>query len=345
MEKIITLVGGGLAGLACALGLRQQGLPVELHEAGTYPRHRVCGEFLCGVTPATLSALGLEPCLKEAIPLQTMAWFYRDRQLLRQSLPRPALGISRHRLDYRMSQTLENAGGKIHTHSRLPLQDQEGLLFCTGRPPSPGGWIGFKAHFTHLPLVADLEMHLGHQSYLGLSRIEDSTINVCGLFPAQALKNAPRHEWWPHLLQAAGLPALQSRLTAAHLLPESISAIAAFRPGWTRPPRLAPDDNQFVAHIGDAAVAIPPFTGNGMSMALESAQLAVQCLLPYARNQAPWSSALAALRTRTKQTFARRMNFALAMHPFLLHPLGQLTLAWTARSGLLPWKWAFLQTR
>jgi 2-polyprenyl-6-methoxyphenol hydroxylase-like FAD-dependent oxidoreductase len=45
--KPITIVGGGLAGLTLGIGLRRRGVPTTLWEAGHYPRHRVCGEFIC----------------------------------------------------------------------------------------------------------------------------------------------------------------------------------------------------------------------------------------------------------------------------------------------------------
>ena len=337
MEKLITIAGGGLAGLACALGLRKAGLPVEVHEAGAYPRHRVCGEFLCGVSPQTLAALGLTECLEDGAPLRAMAWFHRDRRVLWRTLPCSAVGISRHRLDHRMARRLIASGGIVRTHSRLPLESREGLLFCTGRPPVPGGWVGVKAYFKDLPLDADLEMHMGRNAYIGLSRIEDSQVNVCGLFPGDSLKNLPRQELWNHIAKAARLDRLHARLSAATIVPDSISAIAAFRPGYPRHP--------FAAAIGDAAVAIPPFTGNGMSMAIEGASLAVGSLTPYGRGRSSWSSALADLHARMEQNFSQRMRLALVMHPFLLHPLGQLALAWTARTGLLPWKSAFLHTR
>lgn len=336
MEKLITIAGGGLAGLACGLGLRKAGLPVEVHEAGNYPRHRVCGEFLCGVSPQTLAGLGLSECLEDGVPLRTMAWFHRDRRVLQQPLPHAAVGISRHRLDHRMGRALGAAGGTVRTRSRVPLEPRDGLLFCTGRPPAPGGWVGVKAHFKNLPLVADLEMHLGRNAYIGLSRVEDSQVNVCGLFPGDSLKHIHRQELWNHIAKAAGLARLHTRLGAATIVPDSISTVAAFRPGYPRNTQAA---------IGDAAAAIPPFTGNGMSMAIEGARLAVESLTPYGRGRSSWSSALADLHARMEQNFSRRMRLALVMHPFLLHPLGQLALAWTARTGLLPWKSAFLHTR
>ena len=52
--KPITIVGGGLAGLTLGIGLRQRGVPVTIWEAGRYPRHRVCGEFISGNGQAVL---------------------------------------------------------------------------------------------------------------------------------------------------------------------------------------------------------------------------------------------------------------------------------------------------
>ena len=44
--RAVTIIGGGLAGLTLGIGLRQRGVPVTISEAGDYPRHRVCGEFI-----------------------------------------------------------------------------------------------------------------------------------------------------------------------------------------------------------------------------------------------------------------------------------------------------------
>jgi 2-polyprenyl-6-methoxyphenol hydroxylase-like FAD-dependent oxidoreductase len=65
--KPITIVGGGLAGLALGIGLRQRGVPVSLWEAGHYPRHRVSGEFICGRGQETLARL--DCCIGDAITM------------------------------------------------------------------------------------------------------------------------------------------------------------------------------------------------------------------------------------------------------------------------------------
>ena len=59
LTKEITIAGGGLAGLSLAVALRLRGVPVTVLEAGHYPRHRVCGEFISGVSTETLDFLGI----------------------------------------------------------------------------------------------------------------------------------------------------------------------------------------------------------------------------------------------------------------------------------------------
>src|SRR5689334_24684769 len=66
MAKAITIVGGGLAGLTLGIGLRQRDVPVTVVEAGTYPRHRVCGEFISGRGQDSLQRLGLLAKLQSA---------------------------------------------------------------------------------------------------------------------------------------------------------------------------------------------------------------------------------------------------------------------------------------
>ena len=68
LPETITIIGGDLTGLSLAIALRKNGIPVILHEAGTYPRHRVCGEFISGVSPATLDTLGITPAFHDASP-------------------------------------------------------------------------------------------------------------------------------------------------------------------------------------------------------------------------------------------------------------------------------------
>ena len=59
LKNPITIAGGGLAGLSLGIALQSRGVTVTLHEASTYPRHRVCGEFISGVSEETLETMGI----------------------------------------------------------------------------------------------------------------------------------------------------------------------------------------------------------------------------------------------------------------------------------------------
>jgi flavin-dependent dehydrogenase len=88
--------------------------------------------------------------------------------------------------------------------------------------------------------------------------------------------------------------------------------------------------------VGDALGMIPPFTGHGMAMALQSAEIALPHLLAYARGECPWREAHAAAARQLRSSFARRMRAATTLHPLLTTRLPQQTLAWLARARAVP---------
>ena len=96
--KEITIAGGGLAGLSLGIALAERGVPVRLQEAGSYPRHRVCGEFINGVQDETLEALGIVDLVRSGLQLDSTVWLVNNEVVLRDVLPEPASGISRHAL-------------------------------------------------------------------------------------------------------------------------------------------------------------------------------------------------------------------------------------------------------
>src|SRR5882672_8771218 len=118
--KSILIVGGGLAGLGLGIGLRQHAVPSTIYEAGHYPRHRVCGEFISGRGQATLARLGLRERLGAAgaIPARTTAFFSpRTRSPIRE-LSEPALSISRFALDALLAEEFRRLGGDLREAER-----------------------------------------------------------------------------------------------------------------------------------------------------------------------------------------------------------------------------------
>ncbi len=314
--KTITIAGGGLAGLSLGITLRRRGVPVVLHEAGDYPRHKVCGEFMAGTTPGLTDRLGLSDILQQGVFNRSSVWFARGREVLRRSLPLPVPGISRHKLDAAMAGLFCELGGDLRVGSTRAGEPREGWVLATGRPPGEPRWIGLKAHFAGVETVADLEMHLGRGGYAGLARIEEGWVNVCGLFRARRLKKRTDAGILPDYLDACGLAGLADRLRPARQREGSGKAVA--RMGFSRfhsPPGILA--------IGDACAAIPPFTGNGMTMALESADTAVGPLTFFAEGQLEWSDTIRQTRHLLNQRFGQRLRAARVLHP-LPTRLGQL---------------------
>ena len=333
----VEIVGGGLAGLSLGLALRHAGVPVTLFEAGRYPRHRVCGEFITGLSSATIARLGLAPFLADALHHREVAWFIGsgtgEKPARVQRLPSPALGLSRHALDARLAAAFTAAGGDLRSNTRFAdsaVTPVAGRVFATGRRRSRSPWLGLKIHARGLALARDLELHLGDQAYVGLSRVEDNVVNLCGLFRRRALC-AKGENLLLGYLQAAGLTALAARLAAAETDPASFCAVAAV--GFDRRV-VAPAADRVC--LGDTCAMIPPFTGNGMAMAFQSAEAALDPLLDYARGATTWSDTCQLIHHALRRRFRLRLASAAAVHPFLLQPLRQRMLGALSRAHLLP---------
>jgi 2-polyprenyl-6-methoxyphenol hydroxylase-like FAD-dependent oxidoreductase len=330
------IVGGGLAGLSLGLALRRAGVPVTLHEAGDYPRHRVCGEFIVGLDDATIGRLELAPLLADARRHRSVAWYDRNSFLRDQTLPTPALGLSRHVLDARLATAFVAAGGDLRTKSRVDCaKAPPGRIFATGRRREGTGLLGLKVHVRGLALAQDLELHLGAGAYVGLSGIEDGMVNLCGLFRHRTgLAPADTHERQPasllfSYLAAAGLASLGERLRAAEIETDSFCAVAAvdFAGAAMQSGRI---------RLGDAYAMIPPFTGNGMAMAFQAAHLALDPLLAYTHAEQSWSEAGRLVAERLHRRFRLRLGCANALQPFLFEPRRQRWLIAAHRAGALP---------
>jgi menaquinone-9 beta-reductase len=279
-------------------------------EAAAYPRHRVCGEFISGVQAHELAALGIEDLFTEAARHRETAWFDGSRPMLRATLPEAAYGLSRHRLDAELAERLVALGGELRIGERHRNDAAEGTVLATGRPQRDSPWLGLKAHFHNLALSADLEIHFGQAAYVGLTRVEDDRVNVSGLFHRTSAVKGEASA----LIQAvadAGLSELATRLLGARMDGGSLKGVNRFYLGWQ------------AVRVGDAAAMIPPFTGNGMTMALQSALAAVEPLSAWSRGECSWSDARATIHRCQAQRFGSRLRWARALQALLMHRFGR----------------------
>jgi len=327
----ITIAGGGLAGLSLACALRLRGVAVTVQEAGSYPRHRVCGEFISGVTEETLKNLGILDLFTDARRHQSLAWHDQGRLIHRTQFPEAAYGISRYRLDERIRQKLESLGGKIETGVRARPEPREGLVWAAGRRPCNGPWVGLKAHVRDIPMTADLEIYIGRNGYTGLAEVEDGWVNVCGLFQLNRKAKAKPNDLLASYIEAGGNSRLAQTLKTASWREDSFSAVAGFQLG--KQPKV-----HGLLCVGDSESMIPPFTGNGMSMAFQAAEAATGPLVAWADGAITWAEATAQVDQRLEKKFHRRLGVAQAMHHLILSNTGRRLFHAVAATHVLPFR-------
>jgi flavin-dependent dehydrogenase len=301
--SMAVVVGGGLAGAATATLLARAGRDVTLIEREASPVDKVCGEFLSREAGLYLSGLGLDLLALGALPIDALR-LCDGSSVASASLPFAALSLSRRVLDEALFDLAVRAGAKVRRGVRVEGLDRVGGTFrlrlddgevvvagsvflATGKHDvrglkRPAGGqddlVAFKLHYRLAPRqAADLSRHvelaLFSGGYAGLSPIEGGRANLCLLVRNRRL--AAVGQRWEALLSAMEVesPHLAARLSGA-------------APCWPRPLALSTIPYGYVRRradgiwrLGDQAAVIPSFSGDGMSIALHSAQLAAATYL------------------------------------------------------------------
>lgn len=343
----ITIIGGGLAGLTLGIGLRQREVPVKILEAGSYPRHRVCGEFISGHGQAVLDRLGLRARFEQAgaVHARTVMFVCGAYRSPVRQLPAPALCLSRHAMDALLAGSFQQLGGELLVTTRWTSGEScQGVVQAAGRRTQSAEknprWFGVKAHVSRaspVNLEADLEMHLSPDGYIGVNRINGGEVNVCGLFRVR--EGARRPESKQDWLRGEKNSLLHTRLAAAEFAPDSFCSVAGLQ---LKPQRAAMKKD---CCIGDTLTMTPPVTGNGMSMAFESAELAVEPLAAYSLGRLNWPQAQQQIARRCDAVFSRRLAWARLLQWMMISPALQ------TRPGLMLlrsdrlWRLMFTHTR
>ena len=95
----VIIVGGGLAGLTSAIHLSKFKQRVLLIEKNTYPKHKVCGEYISNEALPYLNSLGINPIKEGAKKITKVHVSTIKGSLIKGDLPLGGFGMSRYFLD------------------------------------------------------------------------------------------------------------------------------------------------------------------------------------------------------------------------------------------------------
>ena len=299
----VLVIGAGPAGAATALLLAARGHDVLLVDRHHHPRWKVCGCCLAGEGVRLLGALGLGDLLDrvDAARPERVEIVGTSRRV---HLPLHGTRVvSRARLDTALAEAATSAGAQFHPGWSAALESpgmttgprvvrlRRGaqtavvsariVVAATGLTPLPGTAdaqlppspqlaaaprIGTGAVFAPgslgavEPTPSEVRMLVGRSGYLGLARLEDGRVDAAAAIDPEAMRHA------------GGLAA-----SIADLLGEVGASAPDSDPveGWRGTPVLTrshpvPGADRLLL-VGDAAGYVEPFTGEGMTWALQAA--------------------------------------------------------------------------
>lgn len=350
----VAIVGGGLAGLTAAIKLGQAGLSALVLEKKTFPRHKVCGEYVSNEVLPVLETLGFDPFVHGATRIRRFELSAPSGKGLATKLPLGAFGISRYRFDALLAERAREVGVNVQEHAKVErvafnkndfeIESTAGNFSATyvfgafgkgsnlapthtdERQSDRGKYVAVKRHVA-MDFPEDLvALHNFAGGYCGVSMVEEGRINVCYLARATDLRDAGDIAQFEAEVLGKN-PRLAEVFNRAEPLFERPLAISNFTFGAKK----AVDNHVLMA--GDSAGMISPLCGNGMAMAIQSGYRLGQIVSEIGANRAD--------RAAVEQTYARFWNGQFSKRLWwgnrLQRILSQPALANTAMSALCLW--------
>ncbi|RFN58122.1 NAD(P)/FAD-dependent oxidoreductase [Marixanthomonas ophiurae] len=289
----VIIIGGGLAGLTCALHLSKQGIDVLLIEKDTFPDHKVCGEYISNEVLPYLNSLAIDPLAEGAISISKLKISNYNNKEIETTLPLGGFGMSRYYFDNLLFKkvkekckvvfkTVESISFQseiftvttqdtteykakyvVGAHGKRSNIDKK-LNRKFSKQQSP--WLAVKAHYDYEFPLDTVALHTFKGGYCGLSKTETGAVNACYLTTYTSFKKYKGIEDFQknNLSKNPNLKQFFSEATPLFDSPLTIGQIS-FQP-------KNPVENH-IFMIGDSAGLIHPLCGNGMAMAIHSAKL------------------------------------------------------------------------
>jgi len=363
------IIGAGPAGSIAGLILARAGWNITIVEQHRFPRNKVCGECLSALGISVLERLGLcdhlgafEPAILHRVCLHPV-----NGNSFQIELPKPMWGISRSSLDrYLLDQAVlagarllqpwryEGIEGSDSQPLRLRLRELEtnqirlietpwliiadGKSTFSSRSRASSSELGIKCHWSGIVGPCDAIELFGCQgAYGGLAPIENDRWNAAFSVPTAMARESggDLQQVFERLL--ADNPAMQLRFAGARRIGDWLASPLprfAVRRDWPARTIL----------LGNTAAAIEPIGGEGMGLAMRSAEIAAEMMI---HAKGVWNPRIAAelqrrfmslwqvrqLACRAGGVVASSPTLARIASPWLRHnrPIAKAVLNWAGK--------------
>lgn len=282
----VLIAGGGPAGLAAAIALRQRGADVLVADAVRPPIEKPCGEGLMPDSRRELNRLGVHVDSRHGAEFQGIL-FCQDGARCAADFPRGVgIGVRRPTLHQLLLERASELGVRLLWGAPVSAQERDAihlggeicsfrwLIGADGIASQVRKWaglepsvvrsrrFGFRAHFRVAPWSRYVEIHWGAMGQAYITPVGPQEICVAAI---------TRHKGLRLTDILAGIPFLGEKLAnAAQSTPE--------RGALTITRRLRRVTRGDVALIGDASGSADAITGEGLAMGFRQALLLAESL-------------------------------------------------------------------
>ena len=284
------IVGGGPAGLAASIALRQRGIDCTVIEARPTPIDKACGEGLMPDSRETLAELGVRLDESDGHTFRGIRFENAVHHVDARFPSGAGVGVRRPRLHALLTARAEELGARLMWNSRIRLDTTDSLAGSTsetyptalvngepirfrwligadGQASSVRKWAGldrartrslrygFRTHYRIAPWSEFVEVHWGRFGQLYVTPVAADCVCVVYI---------TRNARCDRANMLADFPEMARRLQGAEMVSQQRGAVTAS----CKLRRVATD---FVALIGDASGSADAITGEGLAISFRQA--------------------------------------------------------------------------